>query len=92
MTQEPKIIEHAGVIVDLSKIKCFRLNQFTNIGKQNTLTIEFKTRIEYVWNPNSSQFEKEEIKDFTEIEFPSYETAKLYTKEFEEIWQDYLVD
>ena len=90
MVQEPKVIEHAGAIIDLSKVKCFKLNQFTDVGTPNILTIEFKSRIEYVWNPNSTKFEKEVINDKTEIEFPSYDSAKAYSREFEEIWQDYL--
>lgn len=90
MTGEPKVIEHAGVTLDFSKVKCFKLSQFDSIGKPNTLSIEFKTRLEYVWNPNSEKYEKEEINEKTEIEFPSWDSAKAYSREFEEIWQDYL--
>ena len=89
---KPKVINHAGASIDLSQVKCFRLSNFTGIGKQNTLTIEFKKRVEYIWNPTTEQNEKEEINDFTEVEFPSYDTARQYTNELEDIWQDYLND
>ncbi|MDI9364915.1 MAG: hypothetical protein QM541_08185 [Flavobacterium sp.] len=89
-TLSPKVISHAGASIDLSQVKCFVLSNFTGIGKPNTLTIEFKKRLEYVFNPNTKQYEKEEINDTTEIEFPSYATGRQYTNELEEIWQDYL--
>ena len=88
----PKIISHAGASIDLSQVKSFILCNFASIGKRNTLTIEFKKRLEYVFNPNTKQYEKEEINDLTEIEFPSYESARQHTNELEEIWQDYLND
>lgn len=88
----PKIINHAGASIDLSQVKCFILSSFISIGKPNTLKIEFKKRLEYVFNPNTKQYEKEEINDYTEIEFPGYDTARQYTNELEEIWQDYLND
>lgn len=87
---EPKVINHAGASIDLSQVKCFKLSSFTGIGKPNTLIIEFKKRVEYVYNPATKQYEKEELNDLTEIEFPSWDTARQYTTELEEIWQDYL--
>jgi hypothetical protein len=89
-TLAPRIISHAGVSVDLAQVKCFKLSNFSGIGKQNTLTIEFKKRIEYILNPSIGEYVKEELNDATEITFPEYEIARAYTTEWEEIWQDYL--
>ncbi len=90
MHNKPRVIEHAGIAIDLAQVKCFKLSQFDGIGKPNTLTIEFKTRFEYFWNPGTEKFEKEEINEKTEVEFPSWDTAKAYSAELEEIWQSYL--
>ena len=77
------------VIFNAVEIKVSRFD-LSDIGKKNTLTIEFKKRLEYVFNPSTNQYEKEEINDTTEIEFPSWETGREYTKELDELWQYYL--
>jgi len=86
----PRVITHAGLTLNLSQIKCFKLNQFHNIGKQNTLVVEFKKRYDYIQNPDTREFEKQEYNEQTDLEFPNYETAKAYTDEWIEIWQEYL--
>jgi len=45
----PKVINHVGTSVDLSQAKCFKLSYFSDIGKKNKVTIEFKKRIEYYY-------------------------------------------
>jgi len=87
-----KIIGHAGVYFDLSKVKCFKLSPFTGTSKDNTLIIEFLIRTEFLFHPAVEEWGKEVYNDTVEIEFPDYETAKQYTKEWAEIWQDYLVN
>ena len=62
------------------------------IGKRNTMTVEFKTRYDYIQHPTTSQVEKQEYNEYTELEFPDYETALAYKNEWEEIWQEYLDD
>lgn len=89
-TLQPKVVNHAGISVDLSQVKCFKLSPFSSINKTNTLVIEFKRRVEYIYNPSTQQYHKEEINDITELEFPDWETAWQYTDELEEIWQSYL--
>ena len=74
----------------LSQIKCFKLNGFSTIGKQNTLVVEFKTHYDFIQHPETGEFLKQEYKEHTEVEFPDYETAVAYRDEWEEIWQDYL--
>ena len=87
---KPKIISHAGVYIDISKVKCFRLSQFIGDGKGNILIIEFLPHIECFWHPGIEEWEKEVLNSTTEIEFPDYDTAKAYAKEWSDIWQEYL--
>ncbi|EMY82068.1 hypothetical protein pgond44_02478 [Psychroflexus gondwanensis ACAM 44] len=86
----PRLVTHAGLTINLSQVKCFRLNSFTDIGKKNTLVVEFKTRYDYIQYPETNEFEKQEYNEQTEIEFPDYDTAKAYSDEWIEIWQEYL--
>lgn len=86
----PRLVTHAGLTINLSQVKCFKLNSFTDIGKTNTLVVEFKTRYDYIQHPETSEFKKQEYNEKTEIEFPDYDTAKAYSEEWIEIWQEYL--
>ncbi|MBF0694661.1 MAG: hypothetical protein IR153_06350 [Flavobacterium sp.] len=86
----PRLVMHAGLTLNLLQVKCFRLSNFSSIGKRNTLTVEFKTRYDYIQHPATEQWEKQEYNEFTELEFPDYETALAYTNEWIEIWQEYL--
>jgi len=86
----PRLVTHAGLTINLSQVKCFRLNSFTDIGKKNTLVVEFKTRYDYIQYPETNEFEKQEYNEQTEIEFPDYDTAKAYSDGWIEIWQEYL--
>ncbi len=85
-----KIVTHSGLTLNLSEIKCFKLNPFNSIGKQNTLIVEFKKRYDYLEHPKTGELEKQEYNEQTEVEFPDYETAKVYADEWIDIWQDYL--
>jgi hypothetical protein len=87
-----RIITHAGITFNLAEVKCFRLSTYNDIGKQNTIIIEFKTRYDFISNPNIGKFEKQEYNEVIEIQFPDYDTAKVHQRELEEIWQDYLDD
>lgn len=86
----PRVATHAGLSLNLSQIKCFRLNNFNDIGKNNTLTVEFKTRYGYIQHPETGEWEKQEYNEITELTFPDYETVTAYTNEWIEIWQEYL--
>ena len=86
----PRVVTHAGLTLNLSQVKCFRLSNFSGIGKRNTLTVEFKTRYDYILHPTTGEFEKQEYNETTDLEFPDYETAKAYSDEWIEIWQEYL--
>lgn len=86
----PRLVTHAGLTLNLSQVKCFRLSNFSGIGKRNTLTVEFKTRYDYIQYPATGEFEKQEYNETTDLEFPDYDTAKAYTDEWIGIWQEYL--
>lgn len=86
-----RIITHGGVTIDLETVKCFRVQTYTEVGKSNSLTIEFKTsNIDYIFNPGTEKFELHTFNDNTEIEYPSYDAACAYRDEWAEIWQYYL--
>ena len=86
----PRLATHAGLTLNLSQIKCFKLNGFTSLDNKNTLVVEFKTRYAFIQHPETGKFEKQEYNEHTEIEFPDYETATGYRDEWIDIWQDYL--
>ena len=88
----PRVVTHAGLSLNLSRVKCFRLSNFNDIGKKNTLTVEFKTRYDYIQHPETGEFEKQEYNEKTEVEYPTYSSAEAHRNEWEEIWQDYLDD
>ncbi|MDX1761362.1 MAG: hypothetical protein R3218_04335 [Christiangramia sp.] len=86
----PRLVTHAGLTLNLSQVKCFKLNGFHNVGKLNTLVVEFKTRYGFIQHPETGEFLKQEYNEQTEIEFPDHETAVAHRNEWEDIWQDYL--
>lgn len=88
----PRVVTHAGLSLNLSQVKCFRLSSFHEIGKKNTMTVEFKTRYDYIQHPETGKFEKQEYNESTELTFPDYDTAEAYRDEWVEIWQSYLDD
>ena len=85
-----KLITHAGLTINMADVKCIKLRNFSNIGKPNTMTVEFKTRFTYVQHPITGEFELRECHETTELEYPDYDTAKAYTLEWIEFWKEYL--
>jgi hypothetical protein len=89
----PRVVSHGGITVDLETIKCFKVQTYSDIGKSNVLTIEFKTsNVDYILNPETEEFELHTFNDKTEVEYPSYDSACAYRDEWAEIWQDYLTE
>lgn len=83
----PKVISHAGLTINLANVKCIKLSIFE---EKNTMTVEFKTRYDFIKHPKTEEFEKQEYNEKTEVDFPDYETAIAYKGELEQIWQEYL--
>lgn len=85
-----RIISHCGLTLNLADVKCFHLSNFSSIGKRNTMTVEFYTRFDYIKHPETGEFEKQEYNESTALEFPDYETAKIYRDEWVAFWEEYL--
>lgn len=88
----PRVVTHGGVTLNLATIKSFHIQNNIKLGKTNVLVFEHKTRFDYILNPNSNEFEKQEYNETTEIEFLSWDLADACRTEWEDIWQDYLDD
>ena len=87
----PKIVTHAGLMLYLAQVKCFKLSPFITDGNDtNQLIVEFKTRLEYVLHPGTQRWEKEYFAEQIKYDFLSYDVAHAYLREWEEIWQNYL--
>lgn len=84
-----KVIENMGLSIDLSQLKCFRIN--TGEGPC-IVTVEFKSRQEYVYNPETVEYELQVCSDQTEIEFDGYDSAVMFVEDWNKIWQKYLDD
>ena len=78
---------HEGLSIDLSQLKCFRIN--TGYGEPWVI-VEYKMRHEYVYNPESDAYELQVCNDQTKIEFTSYEGSVMFVEEWNKIWQKYL--
>ncbi|MCX6244658.1 MAG: hypothetical protein NTU98_08135 [Bacteroidetes bacterium] len=86
---KPNIIYHEGIAIDISLVKSIKLVS-KSVQDLQRVVIEFKTRYEYVFNPNKGVHEKEKIDDVTELTYDDFGIAQQIVKEFMEIWQDYL--
>ncbi|GAB2961416.1 hypothetical protein GCM10027048_31830 [Hymenobacter coalescens] len=87
----PKIVTHAGLTLDLSQVKCLKLSPFTSSENESgQLVVEYRTRTDYVWHPGTQQWESLPIAEVIRYDFPSYESAQAYVREWEALWQDYL--
>lgn len=85
-----RVVSHGGVTLNLATIKSFKLQTNTDLGNTNVLIIEHKTRFDYIQNPKTGKFEKQEYNEKTEVEYSSYSAAEAHRNEWEEIWQEYL--
>ena len=71
--------------VNLSRIKCIKIIR-------HTIVFEYKMRYEYVFNPTTCEYERTEIVDTVEMEYDNYDLAKAYKEEFDEMWDEYLIE
>lgn len=85
-----KIVSHAGLTIDISQVKCFKLSSVSK-NKMQVLSIEFKTRHGgYIRNPLSEGYEKLEFNDSIKVMYRNPESAKKDLKEWEQIWEAYI--
>jgi hypothetical protein len=81
-----KIIANLGSLsVNLERINCIKVYD-------NILLVEYKKRFEYVLNPLSGEYERDEITDIVEMEYPDSGVAKSYKDNFDEMWEEYLLE
>jgi hypothetical protein len=86
-----KIINLNGNAIELAKIKAISVNEYYNMKlKTNEIKIELTSRIEYILNPSSEEFELQIIKDVLIVEFPDGDTAISNYMEMMQIWEDSL--
>jgi hypothetical protein len=87
-----KIVTIADLSLDLSTVKCFYLGSDVDRKKHDTLTVEFKTRYEYLQHPATGEWQVQALNDKTEVAFSSYQTAEVYRNDWVEAWEEYLED
>ena len=80
------IVSYEGVTFDLSQVKSFQVSN----SKDHTLVIEYKKRIEYIFNPTTTKHEKEEFNDTIEVDCGDIDSTYGQLKNFTKLWQDYL--
>ena len=88
----PRVTTHEGLTLNLSTIKCFKIDSFYDYSDRNTFLVVFKTRYDYIQHPETGEYEKQEYNETTSVEFPSFDAVQTYRNEWEAIWQDYLDD
>jgi hypothetical protein len=84
---KPYIVTQNGLTIDLSQVKCFKHILYDG---DNTLTVEFKVRYEYLLDPNTGEFVKQEIHDKAEFIYRSYDELIQAILEWKRTWQKYL--
>ena len=86
--KKPRTFTHDGITLDLSQIKSFHIDTWSPNNRSHILKIELKARYEYLFNPESEEYEKVLINDFIEHPYADYDTADVHRNE----WQEYLED
>ena len=82
-----KLINLGNNIVEADNILGMSVNSNRSAGPTNCIIITFKTRKEYIFNPNLDTYEMEEFNDVLTIEYADFETAQAYLIEFMEEWE-----
>lgn len=86
----PRIKTIGGLTLNLADIKCFRPNSDNDY--RNILIIQFKARYDYIVNPETGRYEKQEYNENVEVEFTSYDSLVAHRNEWIELWDEYLRD
>lgn len=83
----PKIINHCGTAVDISRVRSMQVVQ--EGSSKYHLVFELNVRTGYIFNPGKNVWEKEIFHDVIKIKYEDYEMAALYMAEWAEIWREY---
>ena len=82
-----KLIDLGNNIVEVDKILGMSINSYIPAGPTNFITVTFKKRKEYIYNPNIDIYEMEEFNDVLLIEYSDFQTAQAYLNEFMSEWE-----
>lgn len=82
-----RIIELGSTLVEVDKILAMSVNPRADSGPTNQIKITFKTRKEYIYNPNLDMYEMEVFNDELMIDYYDYATAKDYLDLFSAEWE-----
>lgn len=87
----PKVVTDGRISINIADLKCIKvMSEKHENFKKFFLIFEFKTRFEYIINPETQKFERTEFNDIASHEFSEYEMAVAYKSDWESMWQDYL--
>ena len=86
-----RIINLNGNAVELQNIKAISHNSYHRAKPEtNQVKIEFKTRKEYVFNPELKEWEMETFNDVLLVDYPDNDTAVENYLQIMEIWEEAL--
>lgn len=84
----PKIETIGGFTLNLADIKCIKPGP--DDDSRNMLIFQFKTRYDYIKNPETQEYEKREYNECAEVEFYSYDSLVAHSNEWIVAWTPYL--
>ena len=85
-----KIVNFNGTLVDLSRLKAIKINEFYDIKPaSNILTFELDKKSEYIFNPNEKNWELRKTENNILVEYPNGDEAVEAFKEAKNIWGEY---
>jgi len=90
--KKPQTFTHGGITLDLSRIKSFHIDTWLPNNRSHILKIELNSRYEYLFNPETEEYEKVLLNDFIEHHYADYDTAEVHRNEWQGYWQEYLED
>lgn len=86
-----KVINLNGTLVELNKIKgiCMNEDGFFDIKLKSTfIKVELQNRKEYIFNPETSEWELHDFNDEILIEFPSADYVYASFVQMKETWEE----
>ena len=92
---KPEVVEHNGLMLDISQVKCFKyksavFDEKHYNGEKYTIIVEFKTRYDYIKHPETGKYIKQKYNETVECVFYDMITAQNSFEEWGKIWRKYL--
>lgn len=84
----PQIVSLNNTVININEVKAITVSGYT-LGRvpTNVVVFHLKTRKEYIFNPNTQEWDLEIFNETVEIEFSDYRTAIGNLKEIMEEWE-----